>query len=250
MRVLATYSIKGGVGKTTAAVNLATLCARAGWRVLLWDLDPQGAATYLFRIEPKVRGGGSALVRRRRTLIDVAKATDVANLDLVPGDFRFRHLDLVLDDVGHPTQRIARLLRPLASEYDWVFLDCAPSISLVSEGVFEAATGLLVPIVPSALSVRTLDQLEAFLSDTDGGRHAPSILAFFSMVDRRRRLHRTVIETLTSERPDRLASTPIPSSSLVERMGADRSSLFDFAPRSPAARAFEQLWSEVAQRFG
>jgi cellulose biosynthesis protein BcsQ len=64
-RVLATYNIKGGVGKTSAAVNLAYLAARDGASTLLWDLDPQGASTYLFRVRPKVRGGVRKLVRRR-----------------------------------------------------------------------------------------------------------------------------------------------------------------------------------------
>jgi len=64
--VLATYNIKGGVGKTSAAVNLAYLSARGGARTLLWDLDPQGASTYLFRVKPKVKGGGRKLVRAKR----------------------------------------------------------------------------------------------------------------------------------------------------------------------------------------
>ena len=64
-KVLATYNVKGGVGKTSAAVNLAYLAAHAGSRTLLWDLDPQGASTYLFRVRPKVRGGGRKLVRLR-----------------------------------------------------------------------------------------------------------------------------------------------------------------------------------------
>lgn len=252
MRVLATYSIKGGVGKTTAAVNLGALAAGAGWRVLLWDLDPQGAATYLFRVKPKVRGGGEALVRRRRALSEVARATDVVNLDLVPADFRYRHLDLLLDGVGHPTRRIARLLRPLAGDYDWVILDCAPSISLVSEGVFAAADALLVPLVPSTLAVRTLDQLEHFLAEARGDApHGPSpdVLAFLTMVDRRRRLHRALAESLPRDRPGRLAATHVPSASVVERMGVERAPLATFAPRSPAAAAFRELWAEVEGRY-
>ena len=70
MKVVATYNIKGGVGKTSTAVNLAYLAARDGLRTLLWDLDPQGSATYLFRVKPKVKGGGKALVAGKRTLDD------------------------------------------------------------------------------------------------------------------------------------------------------------------------------------
>ena len=248
MKTLATYSIKGGVGKTTAAANLAATAAAEGARVLLWDLDPQGAVTYLFRVKPRVRGGGRALIQMRRPLVEAARATNVANLDLVPGDFRYRHLDLMLDGVRRPTRRLHELIEPLEDEYDWVVLDCAPSVSLVSEGVFEAAGLLLVPMVPSALSVRTLDQLLAFLEDLRGSAAGTvaDVFTFCSMVDRRRRLHRDIVADLPAERPGMVAQTYIPYSSAVERMGVDRAPL---PSGSPAARAFAALWDEVKARL-
>lgn len=247
MRVVATYSIKGGVGKTSAAVNLAAAAAGEGAKVLVWDLDPQAAATFLLRVKPRVKGGGRGLVRKRVALADAARASDVANLDLVPADFRYRHLDLDLGGLKRPTSRIADLLAPLADTYDWVFLDCAPSISLVSEGVFAAADLLLVPLIPSTLSLRTLDQLVGFLSDPDGAA-PPEVLAFFSMVDRRKSLHRQVVEDLPRERPGLVAATVVPAASIVERMGLERAPLCAFAPGSAAARAYLALWGEVAAR--
>ena len=86
MKVIASYNLKGGVGKTTAAVNLAYLSARQGRRTLLWDLDPQGAATYLFRVKPRVKGGSPKLVRGSRPMLEAIKATDFAQLDLLPAD--------------------------------------------------------------------------------------------------------------------------------------------------------------------
>ena len=159
--VLATYNIKGGVGKTSAAVNLATLAAREGARTLLWDLDPQGASTYLFRVKPKVKGGGGKLVRGKTDPETQIKGTDTEGLDLLPADFSYRHMDLALDGTKKPTTRLARVLAPLRDDYDYTFLDCPPSISLVSESVFEAADALLVPIIPATLSSRTLEQLHA-----------------------------------------------------------------------------------------
>ena len=94
MKVIATYNIKGGVGKTTAAVNLAYLAAQDGFRTLLWDLDPQAAATYMFRVRPRVKGGGKALIRGTRLLDDAIKGTDFDRLDLLPGDFTYRNMDL------------------------------------------------------------------------------------------------------------------------------------------------------------
>ncbi len=241
-RVLATYNIKGGVGKTTTAVNLAALAARDGAPTLVWDLDPQGGATYLFRVKPKVRGGAGKLLTRRTDAGAVIKATDEPGLDLLPADFSYRHMDLALDDFKRPTRRLARVLAPLRDEYEYVFLDCPPSISLVSESVFEAADALLVPVIPATLSSRTLEQLSSVL-----GGGGPQLLAFFSMVDRRRRLHRDVIESLRAERSDVLL-TEIPLSAEVERMGSERMPLGAFAPRGRAGVAYAGLWEEVRAR--
>src|SRR6266542_795847 len=117
MKILATFNIKGGVGKTSTAVNLGYLAAQDGLRVLLWDLDPQAAASYLFRIRPRVKGGGKALIRGSREIDDSIKGTDFAHLDLLPADFTYRNLDLVLGATKKPTRRIARLLAPLSDQY-------------------------------------------------------------------------------------------------------------------------------------
>jgi chromosome partitioning protein len=242
MKVLAAYNIKGGVGKTATAVNLAYLAASDGYRVLLWDLDPQSAATFLFRVRPKVKGGGKALVAGKRPVDDAIKATDFPNLDLLPADFTYRNLDLDLDNERKPATRLRALIAPLRREYDVVVLDCPPSISLLSENVLHAADLLLVPLIPTTLSVRTLDQLTEFIGGFDGKR--PRILAFFSMLDRRKRLHREIAEELRAERSD-VAATVIPALSAIERMSVGRQPVTAHAPRSQAARYYRDLWQEA-----
>lgn len=242
MKIYATYNIKGGVGKTSAAVNLAHLAARGGYNTLLWDLDPQGAATYLFRVKPKVKGGSRALVRGIRPLDNAIKATDFDGLDLLPADFSYRKMDLQLDRAKRPTRRIRQLLKRLDAEYDVVFLDCPPSISLLSENVLHAVDTLLVPMIPATLSVRTFDQLVSFVGDFDGRR--PRICSFFSMVDRRKRLHRDLVERLADERPG-ILSTAIPALSIIEQMAEYRAPVTAFAPNSVATKCYEALWSEL-----
>ncbi len=242
-RVLATYNIKGGVGKTSAAANLAYLAARDGFRTLLWDLDPQGASTYLFRIKPKVRGGGRRLLRRRTDTASLIKGSDHPGLDLLPADFSYRHMDLALDAFKRPTDRLALVLRPLSEEYDYVFLDCAPSISLVSESVFRAADALLVPIIPTALSSRTFEQLTGVV---DGG---PQVLAFFSMVEVRKDLHREVMACVRTSHPALMLGAAVPTADEVERMGVERNVVEAFAPGSPAALAYQALWWDVKRRL-
>ena len=245
MKILGTYNIKGGVGKTATAVNFSYLAAQDGLRVLLWDLDPQAAASYLFRIRPRVKGGGKALIRGSREIEDSIKGTDFDHLDLLPADFTYRNLDLVLDATKKPTQRIARLLAPLSGEYDVIFLDCPPGISLLSESVLQAADTLLVPLIPTILSLRTLDQLTEFIGGFDGQR--PAVLAFFSMIDRRKRLHLEIAERLPAERDD-VATASIPALSLIERMAVERAPVAAFAPHSQAAQRYRELWAEVRAR--
>ena len=245
MKIFATYNIKGGVGKTATAVNLSYLAAQEGYRVLLWDLDAQGAATFLFRVRPRVKGGGKALIRGTRSVDNAIKATDFDRLDLLPSDFTYRNLDLVLDAAKKPARRLGSLLAPLRAEYDVIFLDCPPGISLLSESVLQAVDTLLVPLIPTTLSVRTLDQLTEFVAGMNG--HRPAILAFFSMIDRRKRLHKEISEQLPEERSD-VARTVIPALSLIERMSVERAPVTAFAPRSAAARQYAALWEEVAER--
>jgi chromosome partitioning protein len=246
VKTLATYNIKGGVGKTAAAVNLAYLAARGGRRTLLWDLDPQGAASYLLRVRPRVKGGGKALVSGKKALHQAAKPTEFDRLDLVPADLTYRNLDLVLDAAKKSTQRIARLLDPLEDDYDLVILDCPPGISLASENVLHATDVLLVPLIPTTLSVRTLEQLTEFAAELE---YPPALFPFFTMVDGRKRLHREVVDRLRAERKD-LAATVIPALSVVEQMAVHRAPLPVFAPRSPVTRSFESLWEEVRARAG
>ncbi len=246
MKTLAVYNLKGGVGKTAAAVNLSYFAARSGLRTLIWDLDPQAATTYYFRIKPKVRGGSERLFKTNNRLGSVIKGTDFENLDLVPGDFTLRGLDLLLAEKKQRRRRLREKLGSLGIEYDCVFLDCSPSISLTSENVFNAADLLLVPLIPSPLSLRAYAQLKDFLQ-RNAGKEA-SVIPFFSMVDRRKSLHRSVVETFSRQHPE-LAHTAIPYARDVEAMGEHRLPVACFAPRSPSALAFEHLWRELSSRL-
>lgn len=244
MKTLATYSIKGGVGKTSAAVNLAHLAAAAGLRTLVWDLDPQGAATYLLGVRPRVKGGGAALVSGRRSLDDAIRSSNLGEVAVLPSDFSYRNLDLQLDDAKRPTQQVRRLLEPLRGDYDLVVLDCPPSISMVSENVFAASDLLLVPALPTALSLRPLEQLTDFVAAMDKPR--PAVCAFFSMVDRRKTLHREVVGG-PPVRGQTFLPTNVPADSLVERMAVTRRPVVVSHASSRASLAYRLLWHDCAE---
>lgn len=255
MKVLATYSIKGGVGKTATATNLAAAAAHDCERTLLCDLDPQGASTFYFRVQPRVRGGGRRLLEQPNRLLDRLKGTDFEFLDLLPADPSYRELDLVLDRLGQAKKSgrskpsapgrkdgIARLLSALEDQFDYVILDCPPSITLLSENVFRAADALVVPVIPTTLSERTLDQLTKFCQKSSLAHLR--LLPFFSMVEQRKGLHRETIRQLPERHPEML-QTQIPFSAEIERMGVERAPVRSYAPASRGAKAFADLWTEV-----
>jgi chromosome partitioning protein len=241
---VAVYNLKGGVGKTSAAVNLAFLAARDGYRTLLWDIDPQGGATYLLRGRPKVKGGARALINKAGQLERGIRGTEFDNLDLLPADRSYRAMDLVLDRTSHSTRRLGDQLRPLEGRYDLVVLDCPPSASLASQAALRAASLVLIPVIPATLSWRTLDQVMGLVQELKPPR--PALLPFLSLVDRRRRLHREVAEELRAGLPS-LARAAIPISSAVEQMGPRRSPVHTFAGGSSAALAYQELWAEVRE---
>ena len=146
-----------------------------------------------------------------------------------------------------PKKRLAKRIRPLSRDYDHLYIDCAPGISLVSEGIFAASDALLVPTIPTTLSVRALAQLLRHMK-----KHRPRhlrVLPFFSMVDRRKKLHRDTVEQLPSAHPE-LLTTAIPNSSAVERMGLERAVVAEVATANPATRAYAALWREIRLQLG
>jgi cellulose biosynthesis protein BcsQ len=152
-------------------------------------------------------------------------------------------MDIDLNERPRPERTLRRLLQPLEDEYDLVVLDTPPSMSLVSENVLNASDVVLVPLIPTVLSVRTFEQLSGFVAELDG--RVPVIRGFFSMVDRRRRLHREILADLPLQHPQ-VSSIAVPAASNVEQMAVRRAPVTAFAPRSPAAIAYLELWAEIS----
>jgi cellulose biosynthesis protein BcsQ len=232
IKVIASYNIKGGVGKTAIAVNLGHCAVAAGYRTLLWDLDEQGGASTILGQTPVV-----APRRPRRTyqLKDHIKASAWPSLDLLPAD-AFLHL---LDRHDRP-RHLRDLLERMEASYDRVILDCPPTLGIATEQIFELADLIVVPVVPSSLSMTALAQLEAYAESRE--RPSPELLPVFTMVDRRRRAHRDAIEAA----PKRNA---IPYASAMERMAAAGRPIGEIAPASAAAKAIASLWKAVEKRF-
>ncbi len=247
MRIYAITNIKGGVGKTTTAVNLAYLSAAGGCATLLWDLDAQGGATYALRGEEQAHASAKKLLSGKRELPELILATGYPGLDLLPADFSYRNFAVHLAERRHPTERLLRMSRALREIYGALFLDCPAGISLLSENVLRAADVVIVPVVPTPLSLRMLEQLQDFIARE--GWSDLTLLPFFSMVDRRRALHQQLIASARTQFPQLLA-TEVPDWSEIERMTVRRAPLAACAPKGEAAHIFVQLWREIRARSG
>jgi len=246
MTIVAAYNLKGGVGKTAAAVNLSWYAAQQGARVLLIDLDPQGAASFYLRVEPQLKGGSERLIGRKGEILDNIVATDYENLSVVPADLSHRNLDLILSDEKKSSERLRKILKPVRDQYDYIILDCPPGLSLVSENVFNAADALLVPVIPTHLSLRAYTMLLGFLAENI--ESPPQRLPFFSMLDRRRQLHVDLVREFAVAHPEVLRVF-IPYASQIEKMGLHQAPVGVYAAASEPARAFQALWSAVHERL-
>lgn len=242
MRSIALYNLKGGVGKTAASVNLAYLAAAHGVPTLLWDLDPQGASSWCFHGESeeqktkKVFEGTTPAGR-------LVKPSPYKNLSLIPADLSYRYLDIILKKVEPPREALKRLLKPFSEQYALTVLDCPPSLSHLADSVFAAADRVLLPVVPTWLSLRALEQVQAYFKTE--GFDPKKLRPFYSMADRRRSLHRELLENPPAAMARRYPAM-IPYASAVERMGEHRAPLAAYAgSEDPALLAYAELWLEL-----
>jgi cellulose biosynthesis protein BcsQ len=245
MKTIALYSIKGGVGKTAAAVNLSFLAAAAATPTLICDLDPQGASSFYFRITASRKHNSEKLLKGNSKILKQIKATDFPHLDLLPSDLSYRNLDIELSESKKPKKLLARNLEGLEAEYRYLFFDCPPNLTLLSESVFRASDLILVPLIPTTLSIRTFTQLIDFFADN--GLDSAKIAGFFSMEEKKKSMHREIVEEYQSH-PAMLKQT-IPYSSDVEKMGLTRAPLNATHPKTSAAQAYSKLWEEVREKM-
>jgi len=243
MKILSLYHLKGGVGKTTAAVNLAHAAARDGLSVLLCDLDPQAASSFYLQAPPPSSMKTGKLLKGKSFAHKMVRQTEFSHLDVLPAHIEFRNLDRKLDDEKKSETALESLFKGFQTDYDFIIADAPAGITLLSENLFQLSDLVLVPTIPTTLSLNAFSQVREFFKKEKLSKK--KLRTFFSMADMRKRLHRETIEKHLSEDGSTFLNTVIPSASVVEKMGEHQRPVAAYARTSPAATAFGELWGRL-----
>lgn len=250
--IIAVLNSKGGVGKSTIAVNLAAALASARRRVLVVDLDSQ-ASTSLWLGVPRrrLRPSSASCLLEKYPIQKAIRHTATDNLDLLPGSLELANADVALSHVRGRELMVRRLLERAVADYEIIILDCPPGFSLLTVNALVAADGLVIPVTPEPLSVDALETLLGSIERVRARmRSAVRILGLvLTQWDPQRKQGREVAERLRSEFRERVFHTEIRWQSPLAHAPSDRQTIFEKAPKSAAADAFRRLAGEVLHRL-
>jgi chromosome partitioning protein len=250
--IIAIFNPKGGVGKTTTAVNIAAAIAGTGRRVLLVDLEADMNASISLGVRPTDTRPSIAdvLLRERQPADAVRAVNDVKNLSLITGSPRLWQIDFALRHVRQPERRLPDVLRPLAASFDVIIVDTPAGYSMVAQSIPVAADHLIVPVRAEYLPLESLAAFLRWYRDRRAARRVEARLAgiLLTMVDYRKPATREIVEIIRVHNPRGVFATEIPNDSRASEAPSHGVPLVKYS-RSRAARAYRELTSELLDRL-
>ena len=242
---------KGGVGKTTTAINLSAAIAERGKRTLLIDLDPQANSTIAFYNSGEIPASMfDVLSENRAPMVNVIKPTKDANLFLGPGRLALAKLEQVLAGQFDAPYRLKDALAPILKDYDYVVLDTPPSLGILTVNALVASTHLLVPIQAAYFAIEGTDDL---LETYERIRMRPNpqlkmLGVLITLFDKRTNISRDTHGQIRSVFGETLFKTKISKNVRLEESPAYKETVLTFAPKSTGAQEYKKLAGEVVQR--
>lgn len=246
-KIIAIANQKGGVGKTTTAVNLSTIFAKKGKKTLMIDADPQGNATSGLGISKDVEFSTYDVLMNDTNINEIIKATEIKNLKICPSAINLAGAEVELVDVEKREYRLKDKLDKIKNEYEYIIIDCPPSLGLITLNSFTAADSVLIPVQCEFYALEGLGQLINTINIVKQVMNKRLEIegAVLTMYDARTNLSNQVVKEVKDYFEDKVYKTVIPRNVKLSEAPSFGMPITVYDPRSKGAKCYEKLAKEI-----